>query len=293
MPELPEVHTTVEGLKKMIIEKTIRSIWSDFHVGAKNNKGQNIKNKKYFEKFKKAIIGSKIKKLERRGKNILINLNNSSTSSEKVNYTIIVHMKMTGNLLYGLPKNKFTHLIFNLSDGKDLSLSDIRKFASVEFCKTDEINSHERIGKLGPDPFDSKLTSQKFFEILNKKNTPIKSVLLDQELISGIGNIYSDEILWKSGIHPLSPANKIPKAKCLEIFKNMREILKFSISKGGDSKTDYRNAFGGKGEFQNFHQVYGRKGQKCPKLKCGGIIERLEVKGRSAHFCPKHQKLYK
>jgi formamidopyrimidine-DNA glycosylase len=287
MPELPEVHTTVEGLKKVIISKTIKNVWSDFYVKAKNNSGENIKNKKYFEKFKKIAVGAKIKSLERLGKNILINLDND--------YTIIIHMKMTGNLMYGLyPENKFIHLIFNLSDKKDLVLADMRKFASVSFCKTNEINAHERVGKLGPDPLDPKFNAKKLFEIIqNQKNMPIKSALLDQTALAGIGNIYSDEILWQTGIHPLSKANKIPEPKVKEIFKATQKILKLSIKEGGDSKSDYRNAFGGKGNFQNFHKVYSRKGEKCPKPQCGGIIERIVIKGRSSHFCPKHQIIYR
>lgn len=296
MPELPEVQTTINGLRKVILGKTIKSVWSDFHVGAKYGDKDNIKNKKYFDKFKKIVVGAKIKDLERRGKNILIRLN-PSTSSGQVAYTIIVHMKMTGNLMYGkFPNNKFVHLTFDLSNSGEnkLVLSDIRKFASVDFARSDEMHIHERVGKLGPDPLDPKFNAKKLFEAISKKKGwPIKSALLDQTTIAGIGNIYSDEVLWASGIHPLSRADKVPEEKFKEIFKNMKKILRFSIQKGGDSKTDYRNAFGGKGEFQNFHQAYGRKGEKCPKPGCSGIIERTLVKGRSAHFCPKHQILYK
>jgi len=358
MPELPEVHTTVEGLKKTIVRKTIKEVWSDFYIGTSRGESQTIKNKKYFDKFKKEVEGAKIKSVERRGKNILINLDSKNT--------IIVHMKMTGHLMVGKyafqnyipslstdksllafssarpvglrkarsgsnfekqknnvdevtvppplikgrglgggvwtpldkgplqdPYNKYIHLVFSLSNGKQLVLSDMRKFASVSICKTVDINLHDRVGELGPDPFDPKLTPKKFFEILiAKKNTPIKSALLDQSTISGIGNIYSDEILWETGVHPLSPASKIPRKKYDEIFKSMRKILKLSIEHGGDSKSDYRNVFGERGGFQNFHKVYGKKNQKCPKKNCSGIICRMVVKGRSAHFCPKHQIKY-
>lgn len=283
MPELPEVHTTVEGLKTVVIGKVIKDVWSDFYVGAKNRKGQNIKNKKYFKRFKKAVVGAKIKSLDRRGKNILINLNNGNT--------IIIHMKMTGCLIYKKDKNeKYLHLVFTFKSGDYLLLSDLRKFASVTIAKTDEIHLHDTIGKLGPDPLDSKFTAKKFFEIIhNKKGAPIKSALLDQNALSGIGNIYSDEILWATDIHPLSKSEKIPKIKFREIFKVMQNILHFSIKHGGDSKSDYRNAFGEKGGFQNFHKVYGKKGTRCPKYKCSGIIGRIVVRGRSAHFCPRHQ----
>lgn len=286
MPELPEVHTTIEGLKKVIIGKTIEDVWSDFHIGAKHNNRQNIKNKKYLEQFKKIITGTNIRDIERRAKNILINLSND--------HTIIVHMKMTGNLMYGLyPNNKFIHLIFKLSGGKNLVLADMRKFASVEIFKTNDLHLHKRIGKLGPEPLDPKFNAKNLFEIFHNKKLPIKSALMEQKFLSGIGNIYSDEILWQAGVHPVSTTNKIPQQKFGEIFKTMQKILKLSIKKGGDSKSDYRNAFGEKGNFQNFHKVYGRKGEKCQKTNCSGIIERIVVKGRSAHFCPKHQLIYK
>lgn len=299
MPELPEVHTTVEGLKKVIIGQSIKGVWSDFHVGARYDDRENIKNKKYFERFKKTVVGTKIKGVERLGKNILIHLNNGCT--------MIVHMKMTGNLvvvgkagarkssriILQKPNERFVHLKFFLSGNYDLALSDIRKFASVDLCQTEAMSLHARVGRLGPDPLDPKLSTRQLFQIMQaRKSWPIKSALLDQTKLAGIGNIYSDEILWASGVHPLSRTGSIPEKKFAEIFKNMKKILKFSIKKGGDSKTDYRNAFGGKGEFQNFHQVYGRKGLRCPKPGCGGIIERKMVKGRSTHFCPKHQIIY-
>lgn len=323
MPELPEVHTTVEGLKRVIIGKTIKNVWSDFHVGAKYGNKQNIKNKKYLDKFKKIVKGAKIISVERKGKNILINLNNR--------HTAIVHMKMTGHLMVGryekssppysssLPKrgavppkagrgevwlpaqkgpledsyNKFIHLVFSLSNKKHLVLSDMRKFASVSVFETNELHLHGTIGKLGPDPFDSRFSAQKLFEIIHvQKSVPIKSALLDQSAISGIGNIYSDEILWQTGIHPLSKSDKIPKTKFPEIFRVMQKILRSSIKHGGDSKSDYRNALGEKGGFQNFHKVYGKKDQKCSKPKCSGIIERMVIRSRSAHFCSKHQIKY-
>lgn len=283
MPELPEVHTTVEGLKRVIVGKTIEGVWSDFHVGTAHGQRQTIKNKKYFEKFKRITKGAKIKSVERRGKNILIGLNNGQT--------IVVHMKMTGHLMYGAT-DKFVHLIFKLKNSKDLVLSDMRKFASVSIIKTEKLNEHESLAPLGPDAL--KIKEKDFRErIKQKKNWPIKSALLDQSVVAGIGNIYSDETLWETGIHPLSRPAKIPDKKFGEMFETSQKIMLFSIKHGGDSKSDYRNAFGEKGGFQDFHKVYGKKKEKCPKKNCGGIIERMVVKGRSAHFCPRHQKLYK
>src|SRR3989338_6827735 len=270
MPELPEVHTTVEGLKKLVINKMIRDVWSDFHVGTAVGARQTIKNRKYFDKFRKIVMGAKIKSLERRGKNILIHLSNK--------HTIVVHMKMTG------------HLVFSLSKKRHLVLSDMRKFASITIFKTEELHKHETLAELGPDPLDPNFSAEKFFEIIHsKKNTPIKSSLLDQSAVSGIGNIYWDEILWETGVHPFSKADKIPEKKLIKIFGVAQKILRFSIKHGGDSKSDYRNAFGEKGRFQNFHKAYGKKDQKCQKKNCLGIIQRTMIRGRSAHFCPKHQ----
>ena|SRR3989344_2514739 len=307
MPELPEVHTTVEGIKKLVVGKTVKDVWSDFHIKTAHGERQTLKNKKYYENFRKIVKGKKIIGAERRGKNILVHLSNK--------YTFIVHMKMTGHVMVGKykkvkslksaswktleegplqdPYNQYIHFVISLSDGKHLVLSDMRKFASVTISKTSELHLHDSIEALGIDPLDKKLNPRLLREIIYKrKNMPIKSALLDQTGLAGIGNIYSDEVLWETGIHPLSPAFKIPIKKFPQILKVMQKILKFSIKHGGDSKSDYRNILGEKGGFQNFHKVYGKKGAKCPKQNCRGIIERLVVKGRSAHFCPRHQTKY-
>ncbi|MEK7642281.1 MAG: DNA-formamidopyrimidine glycosylase [Patescibacteria group bacterium] len=297
MPELPEVHTTMEGLRKTVVGKTIIGAWSDFHIKTAHGHRNNLKNKKYFANFKKKVIGAKIKSVERKGKNILINLGPSINSGQA--NTIVIHMKMTGHLMYGAT-DPFVHLIFKLKNPstnsgqvfKDLVLSDMRKFANVCLVETEKLEGHESLKDLGKDALQ--ITKKELEEkIKGKKNWPIKSALMDQESIAGIGNIYSDEILFETGVHPLSLANKLNDKKILEIYVAMRKILKLSIKHGGDSKSDYRNVHGEKGNFQNLHKVYGKKGLKCPKTACSGIIERIVVKGRSAHFCPKHQKLYK
>ena len=282
MPELPEVHTTVEGLKKKVVGKTITEVWSDFHLRTKHGNRQTLKNKKYYKNFQKKVRAAKIISVERRGKNILIHLNNE--------HTIVVHMKMTGHLMYGAT-DKFVHLIFKLKNSKDLVLSDMRKFASVCIVETAKLNEHEGLSLLGPDPL--KISRERFAErVKSKPSWPIKSVLMDQQVLAGIGNIYSDETLWEIGVHPLSRPRAISDKKFGEMFRVMQRILRFSIKHGGDSKSDYRNILGEKGGFQNFHKVYGRKNQKCPKGGCGGIIERMVVRGRSSHYCPKHQIKY-
>jgi formamidopyrimidine-DNA glycosylase len=169
----------------------------------------------------------------------------------------------------------------------------MRKFAKVTIMKTSELEKSPHIKTLGPEPLDKNFQFREFkSQILKRPKSKIKQVLLDQNLIAGIGNIYSDEILWSSDIHPLSLTSRIPEKNFLKMFKIMKEILKQGIELGGDSTSDYRNIEGEKGNFQNKHKVYRRTGQPCPKKKCSGVIKRLVVGARSAHFCPAHQELF-
>lgn len=303
MPELPEVHTTVEGLRRLVKGKTVKEVWSEYHLDTAHGFRLTLKNKQYYEDFKKIVIGKRIVDIQRRGKNILVNLNNG--------YSFIIHMKMTGHIMVGKyefknkkwiakekgplqdPYNQYIHFVCSLSDQKQMVLSDMRKFASVTISKTKELHLHENVGKLGIDALDKNFNYKQLKDsIKSKRKNPIKNTLLDQTLIAGIGNIYSDEILWETDIHPLSESDSIPDKKFPEIFKAMQDILNFSIKHGGDSKSDYRNVYGEKGGFQNFHKVYGKRNEECKKINCKGIIKRIVVKGRSSHFCPKHQVLY-
>jgi formamidopyrimidine-DNA glycosylase len=281
MPELPEVTTTVNGLNKVLPNLKIENIWSDYFLRTASRRTDNIKNKKYFEKLKKEIVGEKIKNVERRGKNVLINLSG--------NKTILVHMKMTGHFLYDRT-DKFIHLFFELSNGKRLNFSDMRKFAKVTFFETKNRDKVADIAGLGPEPLDN-LSFQAFQSgIFKKTKGKIKTVLMDQSIIAGIGNIYSDEILWEAGIHPERTVKNISQSEMKKIWQATKNILRKSISLGGDSMSDYRNIFGEKGNFQKVHNVYRRKGEKCRKKGCGGIIMRKVIGGRSAHFCSVHQK---
>ena len=301
MPELPEVQTTVNILNKQVKGLEILDVWTDydsaFHTG-KNN----IKDKKYFPYFRKQIVNKKILSVERMAKNVLINVSG--------NKTILVHLKMTGHLLYGRykfegkkwlptsegpladPYNRFIHLAFVLSNGNVLVLSDARKFAKVFVFETDKMFQTPDLEKLGPEPLDKGFMYKIFKERLSTKpKGKIKTVLMDQTVISGIGNIYSDEVLWMSGIHPLSVVKNITDSSLKKLYKNVIKVLNESIKVGGDSMSDYRNPFGEKGGYQNIHKVYRRTGEKCQKKGCGGIIRRIKVGGRSAHYCDKHQKI--
>lgn len=303
MPELPEVQTTVDGINDKAKGLTITDVWTDydspFHYGK-----DNVKNPKYFSIFKKNAIGGKITGAERRGKNILIHLSNGRT--------ILAHMKMTGHFMYGKyqldkntwrpiekdspltdPFNRHIRILFTLSNGKHLAFADTRKFAKIFIFDTGKHHEIADLADLGPDPL-TKSFSAKVMEarLMSRKNWKIKQALLDQEVIAGIGNIYSDEMLWSAGIHPLSIVAKIPPDKVKRLHKAMIDVLKKGLDFGGDSTSDYRNIHGLPGKFQHKHNVYRRAGKPCPK-KDGGTIERTKVGGRSAHFCPVHQILYK
>jgi formamidopyrimidine-DNA glycosylase len=299
MPELPEVTTTVNGLNEVLPNLKIEGVWSDYFLRTANKRTDNIKNKKFFELFKKEIVGQKVKSAERRGKNILIHLTSD--------HTILIHMKMTGHLLYGKydfdgkrwkseekllsdPFNQFIHLVFSLSNKKHLAFSDVRKFAKVTFFQTKNRGEVLDIVNLGPEPLGGLSLSDFQKQLFKKPNGKIKTVLMDQSIIAGIGNIYSDEILWQAGVHPERVVKKILESEMKKIWRAMSEILLKSISLGGDSMSDYRNIFGERGSFQKTHKVYRRKGEKCSKKGCSGIIMRKVVGGRSAHFCPVHQK---
>jgi formamidopyrimidine-DNA glycosylase len=299
MPELPEVTTTVNGLNQSLPQLEIMDVWSDYHLKTANRRTDNIKNKKYFDFFRKEIVGEKVVNAERRGKNVLIHLTNGKT--------ILIHMKMTGHLLYGKYEwngkkwhsnapllsdsfNQFVHLIFSLSNGKHLAFSDMRKFAKVILFETHLRNSHVDLVGLGPEPLDD-LSLEVFTSQLQKKPTGrIKTVLMDQSVLAGIGNIYSDEILWEASVHPERAPKTLSKSELQKMWSAMKKILEASIEMGGDSMSDYRNLYGEKGAFQNSHKVYRRAKEKCLKKGCDGIIHRKIIGGRSAHFCNKHQK---
>jgi formamidopyrimidine-DNA glycosylase len=313
MPELPEVQTTVDGINEHVKGLVIRDVWTDyqsaFHAGK-----DNIKDPVFFSRFKRLIKGARIESATRRAKNILVHLSNG--------HTIIVHMKMTGHFLYGRyekreietagglkkegwvakgtgplrddPFNRHIRLVFSLSDGKHLALSDLRRFAKVTIAKSDALHISEHLSESGPEPLDPSFDLEAFsLRLARRPNAPIKQALMDHTVVAGIGNIYSDEVLWRAGIHPLEKIKGVSKARMGLVFEAMKETLKKGIDFGGDSMSDYRNILGEEGEFQERHNAYRRTGEKCPKRGCKGVIRRLKIGGRSAHFCDTHQRLSK
>jgi len=309
MPELPEVTTTVNGLQKVLPGLSISDVWTDL---AKDNPikqfRKTIKNKKFFNIFKKKVMGARIVKIERMAKNILIHIDN--------NETILIHLKMTGHLIFGKydfhkkenewapdknerkelhdPYNRFIHFVFSFSNNQNqLAFCDTRKFGKITIFETNKLKDldHE-LNKLGPEPLDNDFTFNKFENTIRSKTGKIKTILMDQSIISGIGNIYSDEMLWLSNIHPESIAIKIPEKDLKLLYISMKKVLLKGIRFGGDSTSDYRNIDGARGKFQGKHNVYKKKNEKCGKKGCQGVIIRKVVNGRSAHFCNLHQKVF-
>ncbi len=206
---------------------------------------------------------------------------------------------MTGCLFYGKGKwDKFVHAIFYLLDPsttlgagkKQLAFSDVRKFGKITLLNTKEAYESKHLKNLGPEPLEKQFTINNFkLRIKTKPNTKIKTVLLDQTIIAGIGNIYSDEILWQAGIHPKRKVSQITEPELKKIFRAMKTTLQKGIDFGGDSNSDYLNIYGLPGKFQLHHNAYQRAGEKCRKYGCGGVIMREVINSRSAHFCSRHQ----
>jgi formamidopyrimidine-DNA glycosylase len=298
MPELPEVQTTVSGLQSVLPKLSFISLWTDW---PKMFRGTGIKA------VQAAILHKKIIRVERRAKNILIHFEGD--------HTLLIHMKMTGHLLYGYykehlktwvpheheknealrdPYNRFIHVLFSLSNGKHLAFCDTRKFGKLALIETSKLATSPHLSHLGPEPLSPTFTFKVFNECLAKKaKSKIKTVLMDQTILAGIGNIYSDEVLWLSGIHPEQRVSEISPLHLKALFQSIKPTLRGGIAFGGDSTSDYRNIYGEPGKFQNKHHAYRKTGKPCERRGCKGIILRKVVGGRSAHFCSLHQPLRK
>jgi len=294
MPELPEVQTTADGLKSKALNRVFVDVWTDWK--------KTIKKPKSFEQFRKEIKNKKIKNIWRRAKNIIFDLSDGCS--------LLIHQKMTGHLLYGIwnmkhrtwvpegnkaledPMNKFLHLIFFLDNKKMIALSDLRKFAKVELWKTGELL--EELAKLGPEPSDKSFTFEMFKSCLRPKGAlarrgKVKQIIMDQNIIAGIGNIYSSEALWQAKIHPEKNVAKLSENELKSLYRAIKKVLELGVKLGGESFSDYRKPDGTKGAFDKRRRVYRREGQKC--ARCGTKIKRLKVGQRSAFFCPFCQKL--
>ncbi len=278
MPELPEVETIKTAIEQSIGNTNIIKVLI-------NNK--NLREK-IPDDFADKVIGARICGYNRRGKYIIIKLDNG--------YSIIWHLGMSGRVKISdeMPEAaKHDHVIFETGKGI-IVYNDARRFGLITYCKTEDLPHHRLFAKTGIEPFDKALNEDYLYQRLKNKKIPIKEALLDQSIITGIGNIYASEALFEAGILPTREAGSISRAECKIIITKVIDVLKKAIKAGGSTLRDYQKPDGSLGYFQNMHCVYNKTGQKCPGCTCNvnqtGGIRKVVLGGRSTFYCPVKQK---
>jgi formamidopyrimidine-DNA glycosylase len=279
MPELPEVESIRKGLSLSVVGSTINNIEvikPKIVSSSSNIRSINMTKVKELQ----AIAGSKILNITRTAKNIIIHLDNQQV--------ILVHLKMTGQLLYSTSDNpdfinKHTCVIFRLDNGI-MVYNDIRQFGYVLlFSSLADMLNAGHLQNLGLDPYTDTLDYQDIHQLLKKYSKSIKSVFLDQRVVTGLGNIYADEVCHASRISPLIPANSLSLSQVKNMTESIVSIISHSISVGGSSISDYRLSDGSRGGYVQYHQVYGRKGLTCNN--CGNLLIATKIGGRTTVYC--------
>lgn len=281
MPELPEVETIARGLHKRVAGDTIQSIWL-------GEKPEPLKSSP--RDIAKVLERSKIVQVRRVGKHIVFDLKQPSKGRDRRerNGQWVVHLGMTGKMQVTTPDAevaKHTHAIARLASGRELRFVDPRRFGRLAV-----VGAQPSVSVSFQAPGDEPLESQaeRFLELFRRRKTPIKSALLNQRLLSGVGNIYADEALFRAGIRPRRRAASLTRDRLRQLHRAVQEVLREAIKLGGSSVSDYVNADGEEGFFQLQHRVYGREGEPC--LVCGTPIKRVVIAGRSSHYCSHCQK---
>ena len=274
MPELPEVETVVRTLTGLVVGKTIERV--SVHLG------RIIRTPDDVEEFKSQVAGQTIHAIKRRAKFIQFVLDRD---------VLISHLRMEGR--YGLyqadePVEKHTHVVFHFTDGTELRYRDVRQFGTMDLFALGTETTAGPLAKLGVEPLDEGFTAAAFSKLLNGRSTKIKPLLLNQECIVGLGNIYVDESLFLAGIHPETPAGKLTKKQVIRLQESIVATLSEAVEQGGSSIKSYVNGQGEMGMFQQSLKVYGRKDEPC--VQCGTPIVRFVVGGRGTHICPVCQK---
>jgi formamidopyrimidine-DNA glycosylase len=275
MPELPEVETVRKTLKNLILQKQIENITVNW--------AKIIKNPQEIEQFVDALKGEMIEDIDRRGKFLIIYTNK---------YAIVSHLRMEGK--YGLfreddPIDKHTHVIFHFTDHTQLRYKDVRKFGTMHLFKKGEEFCRQPLCDLGPEPFSEEFTVEYLTKKLAKTQRKVKTALLDQKLLVGLGNIYVDEALFRAGIHPERIASTLSEQEISLLHKEIVLTLSRAVEKGGSTIRSYVNSQGEIGMFQLELYAYGRQGEECKK--CGTPLEKTVVGGRGTHYCPSCQSL--
>jgi len=273
MPELPEVATVRNGLKKLITGKKITSVrvlWT------------NIIKDPSVSEFKQKIAGQKIEDIHRRGKFLLFILSDD---------VVISHLRMEGKYRLegpGVPLSKHTHVIFELDTKEELRYLDVRKFGKMSLVEKEKLSSHPSLKDLGPEPTEESLETAHLVEAFKKTGRPVKACLLDQKIVAGIGNIYADEILYDAYVHPEKKGNELNSKEIKRLRDSIVSIMNKAVEMGGTTIRTYANAFGAQGSFQSHLRVYGKTGESCHR--CHHTIQKIKVAQRGTHFCPECQK---
>lgn len=272
MPELPEVETVRKGLEHLVKNKKIQSVecfWG------------KIIEFPDVDQFKLDLVGEVIGNVERRGKYLIFKL---------THFDMISHLRMEGKFEFHKSSDailKHTHVIFKFEDETELRYLDVRKFGRFVLVPKNTAANYKGLKKLGPEPIEEEFDLEIFTEQLKKRKKAIKPLLLDQILVTGLGNIYVDEALFRSGIHPEQEANSLTKSEIKVLRKEIIAVLGEAVEAGGTTIRTYQNALGDAGSFQVSLNVYGQQGTACPK--CGSEILKKKVAQRGTHYCPQCQ----
>lgn len=284
MPELPEVETVRRGLSERIVGRAVKSEKHDTEKGFPNTP-TDVKN---------FLIGAKVTAVCRRAKVLIIDLSTG--------YSLLIHLKMTGQLVFSSSDDHFgaghpndslvntlpdstTRVSLTFDDNSVLYFNDQRKFGWMKLLPTAEVPLTPFMLKVGPEPLEDDFTAEQFKARFDRrKRSNIKAALLDQSVIAGIGNIYADEALWGAKVHPTRLVGSLSEEEFKNLYEEIRAVMNLSLEKGGSSSRNYVNADGGRGGYLNFARVYGRVGQPC--LRCGTPIEKIRLAGRGTQFCP-------
>src|SRR6202167_1096370 len=273
MPELPEVETVVRGLRAVLPGRRILNV--------RLGKTDFIDDPAALEL---QLPGSRIVAVRRHGKFIVVEL--ESANGRKHESSFLIHLGMTGQIVTcppEVPVAPHTHVFLALDDGRELRYTDIRRFGRMAMLAN---TAHESVlGKLGLDPLEA--TEEEFRTRFRSRHAHIKALLLDQRVLRGMGNIYTDESLWRARIHPRRLGAKLRADELPRLYRAVRDVLKEAIRFRGSSVSDYVDSEGNRGSFQQRHRVYRRKGQKC--FRCVAAIDRVIVAGGSSYFCPRCQ----
>jgi len=276
VPELPEVETVVRGLRVALPGRTI--------VGVRLGKTDFIDNPAALEQF---LPGSRIVGVERFGKYIRVELEGRNDGFDSnARRHLVVHLGMTGRLVVAAAQQPFpphTHGFFELEDGREMRYTDPRRFGRIVLVPDSGIAAFSE--RLGGDPLQ--ISARALLEGLAGRTAKIKALLLDQRVVSGMGNIYADESLWLARIHPARLAGRLTAGEVTKLHQAMRGVLRSAIRHRGSSISDFVDSAGNPGGYQGRHRVYQRHGRPCSR--CGGTIRRMLVAGRSSHFCPRCQ----